>query len=168
MKTTTTATTRSAAEIEEHELRPIFGWDLVRYLQARAVESAIAEATKNASATLESAWYPHNVESGIVESDLLARAKESPALNDLARMLAVKHVLDNCTDLPAIRAKLEPAFQAWEAAKDREAADARAAAIEVQRQRDAIAAAEAEAVAAVRAKFSQASPNREAPEPALA
>jgi hypothetical protein len=121
MKTNTT--TRTTADIIENTLRPWDSWQMNRYLQFIALPDAIAEARKDLSFSMESTLWSFETELGEVSTDLAARA-DSSAGRKLAALLAAKYVIDHCSDLPSITAKLAPIFKELETAKARESKEA--------------------------------------------
>jgi hypothetical protein len=138
---------RSSAAIIEDSLRPHFLWEMNRYLQDVALDAAIKDARLHLDCSLQSASHAYDAELGTVANDLADRANQSGSR--LASLLAVKDVLDNCPELPAIRATLDPLFQELADARAREAAQ-QAAKVAAQR---AVQAAEEAARADLEAKL---------------
>jgi hypothetical protein len=109
---------RTAAAVIEDSLRPFCPWEMNRYLQSVALDSALKESRLHLDASLQSAGHAFDAELGTVANDLAARANESGSR--LASLLAVKNVLDACDELPAIRKSLDPLFQELAEAQKRE------------------------------------------------
>jgi hypothetical protein len=142
---------RTAAEIEDI-LRPTSPWDIARFLQNAAIDRAIAEARRDVDMSLQSASFEFDTDVAEVAVDLLQRA-DAPLGHKLASLLAAKHTLESCPDLPGIKARLDPLYLELASAREREAEEARLASLAAQEKRIALQAAREKALAQLEAAF---------------
>ena len=142
---------RTVAEIAEI-LRPHCVWEMSRYLQSVAIDQAIAEAAKTLDFSLQSAAFSFNADPAAVAADLTQRC-DSDAGRNLAALLAARYVIDQCSELPAIRARLAPIFAELATAQESEAAAAHQAALAAAELREKLESEKAAALRAIDEKF---------------